>query len=301
MPAILELQTFYNAINKPVGGDQHVIGHFNVFKIEDILLSRKRKATYSRRSFYKVSLITGHNKLHFADNFIEVDGTALVFTNPTIPYFWDTISEKQVGYMCIFTESFFNRSGSIKDYPVFQFLDAAVVPLTGEQIPQFNALFAKMHQELQGSYIYKYDLLRNQLLEVIHEAQKIQPATNAFSMGSNASERITAQFAELLERQFPIELPYQVVQLTTPSQFANHLNVHVNHLNKALREITGQTTSQLIANRILQEAKVLLRATNWSIAEIAFSLGFNEPNHFSSFFKTRTKTNAKEYRQPAID
>lgn len=154
-----------------------------------------------------------------------------------------------------------------------------------------------MFNELQGNYVYKYDLLRNLLMEVVHEAQKMQPVSGVLSIGSNASERITALFVELLERQFPIELNYQVMKLNSPAAFAGQLNVHVNHLNKALKEITGQTTSQLINDRILQEAKVLLKNTNWTIAEIAFSLGFEEPNHFSSFFKSRAKITATKYRQ----
>lgn len=297
MPAIVELQTFYKTINKASGPDKNEIGHFNIFKIEDMLLPKHRKATYSRRSFFKVTLITGHNKIHYADKCIEVNGSALVFTNPTIPYFWDTVSEKQIGYMCIFTEPFFNRFGNIKDCPVFQFADTAVIPLTEEQVPKYSELFLKMFNELQDNYVYKYDLLRNLLMEVVHEAQKMQPVSGVLSIGSNASERITALFAELLERQFPIELNYQVMKLNSPAAFAGQLNVHVNHLNKALKEITGQTTSQLINDRILQEAKVLLKNTNWTIAEIAFSLGFEEPNHFSSFFKSRAKITATKYRQ----
>jgi len=301
MPAIVALDAFYKNINTAAGPANNGIGHFNVFKIEDLQLPKSRKPSYSRRSFYKVSLITGHNKLHFAHKCIEINGTALIFTNPSIPYFWDRVSESQVGYMCIFTEPFFNRFGNIKDYPVFQFIDAAVIPLSKKEAPKFTALFQKMFTELQGAYLYKYDLLRNLLLEVVHEAQKMQPSSGRLAAGSNASERITAMFAELLERQFPIEMNYQVMKLNSPSAFAGQLNVHVNHLNKALKEITGQTTSQLISSRILQEAKVLLNNTNWTIAEIAFSLGFEEPNHFSSFFRTKAKTTAKKYRESNID
>jgi len=301
MSSILELHTFYKAINQAAEPDKNEVGHFNMFRIEDIPLTRPRKANYNRRSFYKVSLITGHNKIHYADKCIEVNGTALIFTNPTIPYFWDTVSDKQEGYMCIFTEPFFNRFGNVKDYPVFQFIDAAVMLLSEEQAAQYTALFSKMYAELQGSYIYKYDLLRNLLMEVVHEAQKMQPATGALSVGSNAAERISAMFAELLERQFPIGLHYQVMQLRSPSAFAKNLNVHVNHLNKALKEITGHTTSQLINDRLLQEARVLLKSTNWTIAEIAYSLGFEEPNHFSGFFKTHAAMTPKEYRQLNMD
>jgi len=108
-------------------------------------------------------------------------------------------------------------------------------------------------------------------------------------------------FTELLERQFPIELSNQVIKLNSPSAFAGQLNIHVNHLNKALKEITGKTTSQLINERVLQEAKVLLKSTNLAIAEIAWSLGFEEPNHFSSFFKSRAKITPKKFRQLQID
>lgn len=303
MTPIVELQTFYKKINKISNPEaKNEIGHFNVFKIEDILLPKKhRKVSYTRRSFFKISLITGHSRIHYADKCIEVNGTAIVFTNPTIHYFWDTVSQKQIGFMCIFTEPFFNRFGNIKDYPVFHFMDAAVIPLTKKQRPQFTELFSAMYTELQGSYIYKYDLIRNLLMQVIHAAQKTRPSSTSLSIGSNASERITSLFTELLERQFPIELNYQVIKLNSPSAFANQLSIHVNHLNKALKEITGQTTSKWIGDRILQEARVLLKSTNWTIAEIAYSLCFEEPNHFSSFFKGRAKITAKKYREITFD
>jgi len=230
-----------------------------------------------------------------------VSESALVFTNPMVPYLWERIDEKQVGYVCVFTEAFFNRFGSIRDYPVFQYADTAVIPLTADETPKYTALFFRMFNELQGDYIYKYDLLRNLLMEVVHEAQKMQPASGTAPTGSNAAERLATLFNELLERQFPIELSNQMIILNSPSAFAGQLNIHVNHLNKALKEITGRTTSQLISDRILQEARVLLKSTNWSIAEIAWSLGFEEPNHFSSFFKSRVKITPKNFRRSEID
>lgn len=296
MAGIFEIKTFYEHINKPLEINKAGIGHFNVFRIKDMLLPKHSKATYVKRSFFKVTLITGQSKLHFADKCIAVNGTALVFTNPTIPYYWERIGENHNGYMCIFTESFFNLFGNIRDYPVFQFNDAAVIPLDDPQIPKYVSMFEKMLEELQGIYIYKYDLLRNHLMELIHEAQKLQPVADQY-VGSNAAERITTLFGELLERQFPIELNYQVLSIRTPASFARHLNIHVNHLNKALKQITGQSTSQLINNRVIQEAKMLLKNTSWTVAEIAFSLGFEEPNHFSTFFKNKTETTPNKYRQ----
>ncbi|HTE27986.1 helix-turn-helix domain-containing protein [Flavitalea sp.] len=301
MATVVKLQTFYKYINQAPEAIQNEIGHFNIFKVEDLLLPKHKQVNYSRRNFYKVSFVTGHSKIHYADQSIEVYESVLVFTNPMIPFFWERISEQHSGFVCIFTEAFFSRFANIKDYPVFRGADTGVIPLAPRDARQFNELFLRMSNELHGDYAFKYDLLRNLLMEVIHSAQKMQPAMGIHNSGANASERITGLFAELLERQFPIELSNQVIQLRSPSDFAAQLNIHVNHLNKTLKEITGQTTSQLINDRLLQEAKILLKSTNLTINEIAWSLGFQEPNHFSGFFKTREKVSPSKFRQSNID
>jgi len=297
MSKLIEIQAFYkNVPNQDPEPIKNEAGHFNIFRIEDMLLQKNRPATYSRRSFFKISLVTGHSKIHYADQCFEVKESVLVFTNPMVPYHWEVVSEKQSGYICIFTEAFFSRFGNIKEYPVFQGADTAVIPLSAAEAVVYNELFFKMFTELKSEYAYKYDLLRNLLMGFIHEAQKMRPATGNAATGSNAAERITALFTELLERQFPVEMSSQVILLSTPSAFAGQLNIHVNHLNKALKEITGQTTSHLINERILQEAKILLKSTNWTIAQIAWSLGFEEPSHFSGFFKSREKVSPVKFR-----
>ncbi len=107
---------------------------------------------------------------------------------------------------------------------------------------------------------------------------------------------MTTLFLELLERQFPIDEVHQKIQLKTAKAFALQLNVHINHLNKALKEITQQSTTQIIAERILQEAKILLKHSTWNVAEIAFALGFTEVTHFNNFFKKYVQLSPLKYR-----
>jgi AraC-like DNA-binding protein len=87
------------------------------------------------------------------------------------------------------------------------------------------------------------------------------------------------------------------MQFRTASDFAGQLNVHVNHLNRAVKEVTQKTTSQLIAERTVQEAKILLKHSHWNVAEIGFALGFQEPTHFNSFFKKQLDTSPLKYRK----
>jgi AraC-like DNA-binding protein len=72
--------------------------------------------------------------------------------------------------------------------------------------------------------------------------------------------------------------------------------VHVNHLNRALKEITGKTTSQIIAERVSQEAKALLKQTNWNVNEISWCLGFEELPHFINFFRKNVGVSPRSFR-----
>ncbi len=152
-----------------------------------------------------------------------------------------------------------------------------------------------MYKELSSDYIYKYDLLRNYVLELIHYGQKLQPATALYPTHT-ASARVSSLFIELLERQFPIESPHQILTLRTAKDYADRLSMHVNHLNKVLKENTGKTTTVIIANRIIQEAKILLKQTDWNISEIAYCLGFEEVAHFSNFFRKQTTYSPATFR-----
>lgn len=290
------INAFYGRIQQPLQPLSGEAGHFNVFRIEDVLSPDHKQSNYSRRNFFKISLITGRNRIFYADKTFDIDGTSLVFTNPMVPYLWERITEAQTGYICIFTEAFLSKMGEVNSFPIFQYTESGVLILPETDAVFFQNLFVRMEAELLGSYTFKYDLIRNLLMEVIHGAQKRHPVEASTPAQSNASERITAIFRELLERQFPIDLSNQVIQLSTPSAFAQQLNIHVNYLNKALKEQTGQTTIRLINDRILQEARVLLKTTDWTINEIAWSLGFEEPNHFTTFFKKRVGVTPKAFR-----
>ncbi|WPP49080.1 helix-turn-helix domain-containing protein [Catalinimonas niigatensis] len=268
------------------------IGHFNVFNISDTLKEVKRKQVmpYNRRAYYKISLIRGKNRAEYADKVINIENNALLFATPKVPYHWIPQDENQSGSFCVFTDEFLvkNKSGVVLDeLPIFKSGGYPVFEITDEEAEEIGLTFRKMKKEIASDYEYKYDLLRNYVLELIHYGQKLQPAT-VLHPTQNAAVRIISLFIELLERQFPIESPNQKLQLRTAKEYAERLAIHVNHLNKTVKESTGKTTTEVISGRIVQEAKILLKQTDWNISEIAYSLGFEQVAHFSNFFKKQT-------------
>ncbi|WP_240047367.1 helix-turn-helix domain-containing protein [Hymenobacter nivis] len=176
------------------------------------------------------------------------------------------------------------RGGTPDELPLFQAGGYPVFQLTPAETTRATAIFAQMHEELASDYAHKYDLLRAYVLELLHLGQKRQ-STTALHPAHSAADRLASRFVELLERQFPIDTPQQRVPLRTAKDFADHLAVHVNHLNKVLKDSTGRTTTDLIGGRLAQEAKALLHQTNWTLWEIADGLGFVDVAHFSHFFR----------------
>jgi len=298
---VTTVEEFYKETSELIPeGISKEIGHFNVFNMEELIerIREKPVMPYNRRAYYKISFIKGRNKAEYADKVIEIDKTALLFATPKVPYNWIPHDMDQAGYFCIFTDEFLvqTKSGIILDeLPIFMPGGYPIFEITEEESAEIEAIFKKMHRELSSDYAYKYDLMRNYVLELVHFGQKLQPAT-VLHPSHTASARVSSLFAELLERQFPIESPHQKLKLRTAKDYADSLAIHVNHLNKVLKEHTGKTTTEIITGRLIQEAKILLKQTDWNISEIAYCLGFEETAHFSNFFRKKTSYSPVAFR-----
>jgi len=268
------------------------------FKVYEVNGDVSKIPTYNRRDFYKICINTSESLIHYADRGIETDGTILFFGNPHIPYSWEILSPSYHGYACVFTEEFLkvnDRSESLHESPLFKIGGTPIFTLSTEQKVFIDSLFLKMIEEQDTDYVFKDDLIRNYINLILHESMKMQPTENFFKH-KNASSRITSLFLELLERQFPIETKDQPLTLKTPQDYAQSLAVHVNHLNRSVKEITGKPTTAHITERIIGEAKALLHHTDWSISDIGYSLGFEYPSYFNNYFKRLTGTIPKSLR-----
>jgi AraC-like DNA-binding protein len=272
------------------------IGHFNVFNLEPFVGDKAQPVPYKRRDFYKIMLVKGNSQVHYADKVIEVKKQALSFSNPQIPYKWEHLDTIRSGSFCIFNQHFFHQYGDLNQYSVFQPNGTHIFELSDEQVEKTAAIYERMFEEINSGYQHKYDVLRNLVFELLHFAMKIKTTAIYDKQQINASKRISVLFLELLERQFPIDDLHQRFNLSSASDFANQLNIHVNHLNRAIKETTQKTTSQIIAERILQESKILLKHSNWSVSEIGYALGFTEATHFNNFFKKHVELSPLKFR-----
>lgn len=275
-------------------------GKFTVYKTED--LCGVTPLPHTRRDFYKISLVTkGEGILSFADKTFHLKNGILVFFNPMIPYSWQPLSTNDSGYHCLFTEDFIShqlKAESLSRSPLFHAEGNHVLVADEKTIKFLSGIYEQMITEMNSSYAHKYELLRSYIQIIMHEALKIEPLKE--QNAGNSAARISTVFMDLLEKQFPIISPQHSLEIKNANEFANRLAIHTNHLNRALKETTGSTTTELISVRIIKEAKDLLMHSSWDIAEIGYCLGFEHASNFNIFFKKQTGFSPNQFRKQSL-
>lgn len=268
------------------------------FKVGHNRVPKSEPTVFGQRHYYLIILSIGESKVHYNNHTFHLDGVYLLLLNPQVPYATEIVSENQTGYSCVFTESFIQpiaRLESLQQSPLFKVGVTPVFKLDNQQQTRISNIFDTMIAYESTDYLYKDDLMRNYIQQIVHEALQMHPEEH-FMQYNNASLRIAMHFMEMLEKQFPIEHLNNPLQLKNAQDYASRLSIHVNSLNRAVKEVTGKSTTTLIGERIIAEAKSLLQYTDWSISDIAYALGFEYPNYFSNFFKKATGNITKFYR-----
>lgn len=265
------------------------------FKVHALPASVEVPVRAGRRDFYKMGLFNGDMTINHGGQLLEIKGTVLFFVNPKVPHSFVRRINRTRGYACIFTENFISTR-ELQDSPLFKIGENPVIVLDQEQEAFMTGIFEKMLSVYQGSYPHKSDLVKSCIALIIHEALRIQPAQRAVPF-KNGAARVAHLFADLLERQFPIERSNEPLGLRTPQDYAKQLSLHVNYLNRAVKEVTGKPTSAHIAAHIIAEAKALLQHSDWSVAEIAYALGFDYPAYFNNYFRRATGTTPNSFRK----
>lgn len=195
------LEDFYYAhLGQPPAPGPPGVAHFNVLRWRDLDEGEAQCAAYGRKQFYKISLLSGGNTYHYANQSVCLEKNVLLFNNPLVPYHWGQHDQEQHGIFCLFTEAFLPRPAALalSHYAVFQPGQQSVFQLTDAHYQALEAVFAKMEAELASDYAFKYDLLRHAALELIHAALRLQPPA-ATRRQAPAAARYTQEAQALLK------------------------------------------------------------------------------------------------------
>lgn len=159
-----------------------------------------------------------------------------------------------------------------------------------ENLVLLSSLLGQVHDEFQARKPYKNGLLESLVqvafVYILRHAHSSNPAKPQESpvYGHARIERLL----ELIDRYYREHKPV--------SFYAKLLGVSPTHLNRTVKQLTGGTTQDLVANRLLETAKRDLIAMPSSVQHISYSLGFSDPAYFSRFFLKLTGETPRAFR-----
>lgn len=111
-----------------------------------------------------------------------------------------------------------------------------------------------------------------------------------------ANHQLLDRLEALLEAGFGPEA-IATQGLPTVGSVAERLHMSADYLSSLLKALTGLNTQQHIHQKLLEKAKEKLSATELSVSEIAYQLGFEHPQSFSKLFKRKTSFSPLAFRQ----
>lgn len=114
-----------------------------------------------------------------------------------------------------------------------------------------------------------------------------EQTSTSFAAG-NRDYEILCRYRELLEHNFRIEKGMEF--------YAGKLGISTQRLNQACKARTGKTSSELLHERTIIEAKRYLIYMGMTVAEAGYELGFDDPAYFSRFFSQRVGQPPGAYR-----
>lgn len=144
-----------------------------------------------------------------------------------------------------------------------------------------------IQQKCLEAQTYKDDVLRNLINSLLYEIAAIYTDTAAAHL--SRGQLLVADFKRLVNTHF--------MQERSLKFYADQLFITPKHLTETLREITGKTAGDWIAEAVTLEAKVLLQSPGLNISQISDLLHFADQSTFGKFFKNQTGMSPATYKQ----
>lgn len=244
-----------------------------------------------RLDFYDILLVTkGQGWFDLDDERNLVAPGQLFYTRPGQVRRWDA---RAVDGACIFFASEFIRDAfaDARFLDQFAFLDpgrrTGAIELTAPERTQFMRRFRRMGEELRGLRADATELLRARLYELLVLINRWYLARHPDDAARSRNGTID-RFRSLIERDFR--------RLHRVRDYAQKLDLSPGHLNMLCRTHFGRSASAEIHQRLLLEARRLLRYTDKPAFAIAQELGFADPAYFGRFFRRESGVTPRRYR-----
>ncbi|MDJ1493495.1 helix-turn-helix transcriptional regulator [Cytophagaceae bacterium DM2B3-1] len=250
--------------------------------------------------FYVVSLKRGCNNLLYGQQKYDFDEGLMAFLSPgqVLRGEENGVPANLEGWMLFIHPDFLwntSLAKKIKQYEYFGYAANEALFLSDKEETLINGIIDNIKQEYHSNIDkFSQDVIIAQLEVLFTYAQRFYE--RQFITRKITNHKILERMEDVLADYFGNE-DLMIKGLPSVQYIADKLNISTKYLSSLLKQLTGQTTQQIIHEKLIDKAKEKLSTTELSVSEIAYGLGFEHPQSFSKLFKAKTNLSPLEFRQ----
>lgn len=248
--------------------------------------------------FYCVAIKKGaSSKFRYGQSDYDFDEGVMSFTKPGQIFSVTNATDNPVsGYMMIFKPELIRHyplGRVIGQYGFFSYSTAEALHLSDKEDTIIMSLMHQMQEELQTNIdVYSQDVIVSHIELLLSYAKRFHH--RQFLTRSSTNNDIVVKMEELMDVYLKSDATLSGVP--TVNYFADKLHLSPNYLSDVMKNVTGRNAQTHIQEFLVERAKELLSTTNLSIKEIAYDLGFEYPQSFSTMFRKNTQQTPLQFR-----
>ena len=252
--------------------------------------------------FYQVSLKRGINgKVKYGQQEYDFDEGVMFFIAPNQVFRIEADPNQRAehsGAMLLVHPDFLWKTSlakTIHQYDFFNYSVNEALFLSKKEEQVIHGIIANIQQEYHANIDkFSQNIIASHLETLLNYSERFYE--RQFITRKITSHILLNRLEDLLNDYFS-DAHQTSEGLPGVQHIANALNVSPNYLSRLLKTLTGQSTQQLIHEKLIAKAKEKLSATEFSVSEIAYQLGFEHVQSFSKLFKTKVGQSPVEFRQ----
>ena len=230
------------------------------------------------------------------------DNGSLSFIKPHQVMQITDIELEENGFIIFMHEDYLNGHllhSEIKKYGFFDYEANEALHLSSREEEIVWDLFHKMEGEYNNNQDeYTRDIILTHIDSLLKYSQRFYK--RQFINRKQMSGKTVTRFNDALTAYFGNGL-VKYKGLPTVKALADQLNTSSRYLSDLLRQETGKTAMELIHIFLIGEAKNMLQASENTVAETAYVLGFENPPYFSRLFKKEVGLTPIEFRKQFLN
>lgn len=266
--------------------------NFLALRLEDTYPDVRARMPPFRKEFFLLAMGVnpGDSAFQLDDQPLQGVPQYLAFQSPGHVLAWQR-AEGLRGYLLYFRDDLFGffRKDLLEEFPFFDLTHRNFFPVDQGAFDFLKPDFEELLREQENSHAFREAVIGARLLALLYKCRSFYAGFNAGLLHQNGAVVQAQRFVQLVNNFY--------LEKRTVEEYAALLHITPGHLSDLVRRALGKTASAVITEKLVREAKTLLRHTVADVAQIAWQLNFASPAHFNRFFKRETGLTPLAFRR----